>query len=311
MTKRALVTGASGQDGHYLTRHLAKLGREVLGVGLDAPRDAVCKNVVVDIANHEAMGMLVKDFAPDEVYHLAAYHRSSAAKVDISPSEEDELYFLYNVEATRHLLACAAALNNQCRVFLAGSSHLFGNTKDFPQTEETPIQPNSIYGITKAMNLWLGRYYREHRNLFCVTGILYNHESPLRGPTFVTGRIARAAAQISRGEISELVMGNLDAQVDWGFAGDYVRAMVLMLEADIPQDRIIASGQLHRVRDFVQLAFDRVGLDYTRYVTENTGVHRPVATSVYWGDIKSIEAIGFRPTVTFEELVVMMVEAHR
>lgn len=310
MTRRALVTGSSGQDGYYLTRHLAERGREVLGVSLEPPKAPMGAHVSLDIADHSAMRTLIVEFAPHEIYHLAAYHRSSDAKVALTPAEEEELYFRYNVDATRNLLRSAAELVTNCRVFLAASSHVFGATKDFPQTENTPIQPNSLYGIAKAMNLWLGRHYRDSRGLFCATGILYNHESPFRGPSFVTGRIARTVAQIARGETDHLIVGNLDAQVDWGFAGDYVRAMVMVLEADVAKDWIIASGKLHRVRDFVQLAFEHVGLDFRRYVSESAGTYRPVTSAVYFGDVGPLAALGFRPSVEFEELVRMMVDAH-
>jgi GDPmannose 4,6-dehydratase len=311
VVRRALVTGASGQDGHYLTRHLVDQGREVMGISLGLPTQPVGQHVDLDITRHHELKSLVKQFSPHEIYHLAAYHRSSAADVELSPTEEEELYFRHNVEATRHLLGAAADLPTSCRVFLAGSSHLFGDATECPQTEATPIRPNTVYGLTKAIGLWLGRHYREKRGLFCVTGILYNHESPLRNSSFITARIARTVAQIIRGEASELVIGDLDAQVDWGFAGDYVRAMVLMLEASEPQDCIIASGELHRIRDFVELAFGMVGLEWQRYVRQSSNVHHPVSSAIYHGDVTVIRRLGWSPRVSFEELVRMMVAAHQ
>lgn len=308
--RRALVTGASGQDGHYLTRVLVARRREVLGVSRRMPDQPVGRHVVLDVADHAGLRALVADFAPDEIYHLAAYHRSSATRTDLSPAVEEELYFHHNTEATRALLRMVLELRPGCRVFLAGSCHVFGETEELPQTERTPIRPNSLYGITKAGNLWLGRYYRETLGLFCATGILYNHESPLRGPTFVTTRIAEAAARIARGQTEELVLGDLEAQVDWGFAGDYVEAMVAMLETPVADDFIVAGGGLRRVRDFVEIAFGHLGLDWRRHVRQGEGVHRPVATTVYHGDITAIgERLGWRPRLPFEELVRQMVDA--
>jgi GDPmannose 4,6-dehydratase len=307
--RRALVTGASGQDGHYLTRHLVERGREVLGVSRRLPDDPAGRHLALDITDHAGLRAVLADFAPDEIYHLAAYHRSSAARTDLSPADEQELYFRHNVDATRALLRSALELRPDCRVFLAGSCHLFGETDERPQNERTPIRPNSVYGITKASNLWLGRYYRQSLGLFCATGILYNHESPLRGPSFVTARIVRAAARIARGEKERLALGDLEAQVDWGFAGDYVQAMVAMLEASLADDFIIASGALHRVRDFVETAFAHLGLDWRQHVEQQDGVHRPVAKTVYHGDITAIGSrLGWQPRLPFEELVRQMVD---
>jgi len=307
--RRALVTGASGQDGYYLTRCLVARGREVLGVSRNHPDQPASRHVTLDVASHEDLRALLADFAPDEIYHLAAYHRSSAADVRLTEAEEEQLYFRNNIEATRSLLRSARELLPHTRIFLAGSSHLFGDAEESPQSERTPIRPNNVYGITKATNLWLGRYYRSALGLFCATGILYNHESPRRGPSFVTGRIARAAARIARGQEEELVLGDLEAQVDWGFAGDYVEAMVRMLEASNPEDFIIASGQLHRVRDFVEVAFGHLGLDWRKYVRQSTGIHRPVAKAVYHGDISAIRRLGWAPRMPFEEIVRQMVDA--
>jgi GDPmannose 4,6-dehydratase len=309
--RRALVTGASGQDGYYLTHFLAAQGKQVVGISRHASEASAGRHLVLDIADHQALRELLTDFAPDEIYHLAAYHRSSAGKVDLTEEEEERLYFRYNIEATRALLRAALAIVPQSRVFLAGSCHLFGDVEESPQTEQTPIRPNSLYGITKANNLWLGRYYRNTLGLRCATGILYNHESPRRGPSFVSALIARTAVRIARGDEHELVVGNLEAQVDWGFAGDYAEAMVHMMEAPVPEDLIIASGALHRVRDLVEVAFAHVGLDWRLYTRESAGVHRPVAKGIYHGDITAIRRLGWSPRVPFEEMVHQMVDAAR
>jgi GDPmannose 4,6-dehydratase len=286
-------------------------GREVLGLSRQPPREPAGRHATLDITRGDEVRAVLADFAPDEIYHLAGYHRSSAAEVSVTEAEEERLYFRNNIEATRELLRAAHELVPRTRVFLAGSCHVFGHAEESPQSERTPLRPNSLYGISKATSLWLGRYYRETLGLFCATGILYNHESPRRGPTFVTARIARAAARIARGEERELVVGNLEAQVDWGFAGDYVEAMVRMLEAPAAGDFVIASGELHRVRDFVEIAFDYVGLDWREHVRQSAGVHQPVAAAVYHGDITAIRRLGWAPRMSFEELVRGMVDAHR
>ncbi|MDX2053227.1 MAG: GDP-mannose 4,6-dehydratase [Polyangiaceae bacterium] len=311
VARRALITGVSGQDGYYLARHLLDRGREVLGVSRGRPSHPAGTHRVLDISEHAKLRELISEFAPDEIYHLAAYHRSSAAGVSLSEKEEEELYFRNNIESTRALLRATLELRPRCRIFLAGSCHLFGNAQVSPQSETTPIRPNSLYGITKANNFWLGQYYRQSLGMFCATGILYNHESPLRGPTFVTTKIASAAARIAAGLEEELVLGDLDAQVDWGFAGDYVEAMVHMLEGDEPEDLIIGSGELHRVRDFAELAFAHVGLDWRLHVRQADGLHHPVARTVYFGDTTRIRKRGWAPRVPFPELVRQMVDAHR
>jgi GDPmannose 4,6-dehydratase len=309
--RRALITGVSGQDGHYLARQLLESGREVLGVSRELPADPVVQSKALDISEPGALRKLIEGYAPDEIYHLAAYHRSSAA-VDVSEAEEEQLYFRHNIAATRDLLRSTLELRPTCRVFLAGSCHVFGDAEQSPQNEQTPIRPNSMYGITKADNFWLARYYREKLGLFCVTGILYNHESPRRGPSFVSMRIARAAARIARGLEKELVLGDLEAQVDWGFAGDYTRAMQLMLEAERPNDYVIASGELHRVRELAELAFAHVGLDWQKHVRQGDGLYRPVAKAVYAGDTAAItKELGWSPRMPFAELVTRMVDTHR
>jgi GDPmannose 4,6-dehydratase len=318
--RRALVTGASGQDGYYLTRFLVAQGRQVLGISRHPPieGDVIAgdagRHLTMDIADHQALRALLVNFAPHEIYHLAAYHRSSAAKVDLTEADEEQLYFRYNIEATRALLRSALEVVPKSRVFLAGSCHLFGEAEESPQTERTPVRPNSLYGITKANNLWLGRYYRKTLGLHCATGILYNHESPRRGPGFITGRIARTVGRIARGEELELVIGDMEAQVDWGFAGDFVEAMVRLLNVPTIEDLddlIIASGALQRVRDFVEVAFAHVGLDWRPYVRQSAGIHRRVAKTVYHGDTTAIRRLGWQPRLTFHQMVRQMVDAVR
>lgn len=313
--KRALITGISGQDGFYLAELLAQKGMEVLGIDQTAVPVAGAQVRTLDVTNSAALRDLIANFAPDECYHLAAYHRSSSVAV-ASERDDEQRNLAVNLSATHSLLRAIIELRPSCRVFIAGSCHMFGTVASSPQTEQTPFQPNSPYGIAKVAVCQLARMYRQRRLLFCSMGILYNHESPRRSPDFVSSRIARSVVEILRKKRSELVLGSLTAQVDWGFAGDYVEAMWRMLQHDQGDDFIVASGSLHRVQDFVELAFQHVGLDWRRYVKEDAATYRPVQCGVYQGDITKIRnVLGWKPTTELPALVAMMVdhelEAHR
>ena len=213
--------------------------------------------------------------------------------------------------STRALLLRAIRTHRPaCRVFLAGSCHMFGDPDHAPQTEDTPFRPTSLYGITKTAAAQLGRVYREQHGLFVCTGILYNHESPLRGPSFVTTRIVRGAVEIKRGLRTVLLLGDLDARVDWGYAGDYVGAMRRMLAADCAEDFVIASGELQSVRDLVERVFERVGVDWRPHVGQDATAHRPVSRAVYHGDPSRIrDRLGWTPTTSFDALVALLVDA--
>jgi GDPmannose 4,6-dehydratase len=314
--KRILITGAAGQDGSYLVEHVVGRGDEVVGIVRHETTALASPGVTIlqlDVSSTGAVRDLIRDLRPDECYHLAAYHRSSqAAGMPDSPDEltaEEVSYLQVNLLSTHALLANLRQFAPSCRVFLAGSSHLFGDVTESPQNEQTPMAPNSLYGITKHASLQLGRLYRQQHGMFVVTGILYNHESPRRRSGFVTTQVARAAVEVLRHQRSQLILGDLDAQVDWGFAGDYVRAMALMLRAPSPEEMIIASGKLHTVRDLARLAFAHVGLEWSDYVQQRPGVHRRVSRAVYHGDItKIVTQLGWQPETTFEELVCAMVD---
>ena len=310
--KRALITGATGQDGTYLADFLRSRGYEIHGI--DAPGHAPRAEMTlheVDVRDRDRLSAIITEIRPTEIYHLAAFHRSSSARTEGDRDSDDERASIEtNFLSVQMILSTLRETHPTCRVFLAGSCHMFGDPPESPQTERTPFAPTNIYGITKTAAAHLGRYYREEKGMFVCTGILYNHESPLRGPDFVTAKIARAAVDIKNGKAKELVLGNLDARVDWGFAGDYVEAMHTMLAAEIPEDFIIASGELHRVRDFVEIAFARVNLDWTQYVRENVSAYRPVSASVYHGDASAIrERLGWKPKTSFKALVEMMVDS--
>jgi GDPmannose 4,6-dehydratase len=308
--RRALITGAAGQDGTYLAGFLLSKEYEVFGIDAPgrAPRSALTRFTEFDIRNADRLAEYIKDLRPDECYHLAAFHRSSSARTDGQAAEDEIASIQTNLLSVQTVLSTLHAIQPDCRVFLAGSCHVFGDAVEIPQTEQTPFAPANIYGITKSAAAHLGRLYRG-KGMYACTGILYNHESPLRSPDFVTAKIAKAAADIRRESANELTIGNLDAQVDWGFAGDYVRAMHAMLQAEKPEDFIIASGELHCIRDFIEIAFKRAGLDWTPYVRKDAGVHEPVSRSVYRGDISAIRnRLGWEPKTSFTELVNMMVD---
>ena len=328
---RVLVTGVSGQDGTYLAELLRSRGDEVVGVcrGEASPRVRAVADVRrLDLTDHAALDALVREVTPDRLFHLAAYHRSSSASPSDRRSEaggrsatalpargggwvphfgEESDYLATNLLSVHALLASVRAHAPACRVFLAGSAHMFGDAAETPQSEATPFAPNSLYGVTKVASCHLARVYREQHGVFACTGILYNHESPLRGPSFVTTRLARAAA---RGE--DVTLGDPAARVDWGYAGDYVEAMRLMLEAPAPRDYVVASGGLHTVQDFAERAFAHAGRDWRAHVKVDPSAHKPVARATYHGDSSAIARdLGWRPTTTFAALVAMMVDAHR
>ena len=315
--RRALITGVSGQDGRYLAELLHARGWQVFGLSRREPDPqlaAIAQVTVGDVTDAATLRRLVQETRPEHCYHLAAYHRSSQAETaedQAALASEEAGYLATNLLPVQTLLAALRALAPRCRTFLAGSCHMFGSPEHAPQTEATPFRPNSLYGLTKVAAMNLGHVYRQKHGLFCCTGILYNHESPRRGPSFVTTRIARAAAELASGGRELLTLGSLDARVDWGFAGDFVEAMVAMLESDTPRDLIIATGVLHTVGEFARLAFERVGLDWSRYVREDAAAHHPVAASVYCGDSTEIRStLGWAPRTSFESLVALMVDHH-
>ena len=265
----------------------------------------------IDITDPDELRSVIQRFAPDECYHLAAHHRSSAATTEdaLSEANDEREHIRVNLLATLRLLQLLREIRPSCRVFLAGSCHMFGAVRSSIQTESTPFCPHASYGITKVAAWHFAKSYRERGLLFCSMGILYNHESPRRASHFLSARIAQGVVDIVKRRTDHLVVGNLSAAVDWGFAGDYVDAMWRMLQHEEPDDFIVASGELHRVKDFVELAFEHVGLDWHSYVRQDSSVYRPVHDGVYHGDISKIrQRLGWTPTTSFKALVGMMVD---
>jgi GDPmannose 4,6-dehydratase len=240
---------------------------------------------------------------PDECYHLAA-------QSFVSYSFEDEFSTITtNVNGTHYVLSALKERAPQCRFYFAASSEMFGNAQEVPQHEMTPFYPRSPYGISKVTGFHLTRNYREAYNIYALSGILFNHESPRRGLEFVTRKITNAVAKIKMGLAKELHLGNLDARRDWGFAGDYVKAMWLMLQQETPDDYVIATGETHSVKEFVELAFRRAGLQWQNHVIVDETLYRPAEIHELRGNYhKAQQQLGWTPTVTFEELVAMMVD---
>ena len=303
----ALITGITGQDGFYLANLLRGEGNEVWGLtrrGTLPPDLAFVRPTPPgDMRDQASIKRAIKVAAPDEIYHLAA--QSSVAASWSDPTHTGDVTGL----GTARLLEAVGQTAPKARIFLASSSEIFGLPDTAPQNESTPIRPVSPYGAAKAYSHHLASVYRRH-GLYVAAGILYNHESPRRAESFVTRKITQGAVSIARGERSELRLGNLEARRDWGFAGDYVRAMHLMLQQPEPDDYVIATGETHSVRDFCEVAFARVGLDYQAYVVSDPAYWRPAEPIPLVGDFsRAKNTLGWAPSVSFDELVNLLVAA--
>jgi len=313
--RKAFITGITGQDGSYLAELLLEKGYEVYGMvrrssSFNTARiDHIFSDVELvfgDLADGSVMNRLMRTIRPDEVYNLGA---QSHVRVSFDVPE-----YTSDVTAlgTLRLLDAIREEDLQCRFYEAGSSEMFGQVREIPQTEETPFHPRSPYGAAKVFGYWITRNYREAYGMYAVNGILFNHESPRRGPTFVTRKITRAIGAILRGEQDELRLGNLDAKRDWGYAPDYMEGAWRMLQADAPDDYVLATGETHSVQEFVDAAFAYAGLDPAQYVSIDERYFRPAEVDLLIGDASKAKAqLGWEPTVRFEELVRLMVDADR
>jgi len=316
MTKKALITGITGQDGSYLAEFLLEKGYEVHGivrrVAIEDPEHRLWRirhildKIILHPASMESYASIfnvVEKVKPDECYHLAA-------QSFVSYSFEDEFSTINtNINGTHFVLSAIKQKAPECKFYFAGSSEMFGLVKETPQNENTPFHPRSPYGISKVAGFDLTRNYREAYNLFACSGILFNHESPRRGYEFVTRKISNAVAKIKLGLSNELKLGNLEAKRDWGFAGDYIKAMWLMLQQNEPDDYVIATGETHSVKEFAEMAFSHAGLDYRDYLISDERFFRPAEVHLLKGDYsKGKKILGWEPIVSFKELVKMMVE---
>ena len=311
--RTALITGITGQDGSYLAELLLEEGYRVVGMTRRTSTEVheriehlVDRVEIVsgDLLDQSSMTQLIAEVRPHEIYNLAAQSFVPTSWTQpVLTGEFTALGVTRVLEAIRHV-------DRSIRVYQASSSEMFGKVQETPQRETTSFYPRSPYGVAKVYGHWITVNYRESYGLFAVSGILFNHESERRGKEFVTRKISDGVARIKLGLADTLHLGNLEARRDWGFAGDYVRAMWLMLQHAEPDDYVIATGRTHTVRDFCRLAFAAVGLDYERYVVEDPRFVRPAEVDVLIGDpSKAKRLLGWTPTVTFEELVNRMVEA--
>lgn len=307
--KKALVTGVSGQDGSYLVEQLLGYGYDVIGAvnkgrfGFSHVSDKF-KVVHWDMLDQQQMQDVISDHRPTEIYNFAAF--SSGSGMFDDPVGMGEI----NGLAVTRILEAIRKVDSSIRLCQASSREIFGEAVESPQTESTPVNPRSPYGAAKLYADNMIRIYRRQYGLFACSAILFNHESPRRGLQFVTRKITHEAAKIKLGLSHELKLGNLDAQRDWGFAGDYVRAMWLMLQQDKADDYVVATGEAHSVREFCDLAFAHVGLSYKDYVVESSSEFRPVEPALLVGDArKAKRQLGWQPEVGFEELVNTMVDA--
>ena len=313
VNKKALITGITGQDGSYLAEFLLSKGYEVFGLvrrtsilnfeRIKHIQDRI-KLISGDLLDQNSLMNAIKESNPDEIYNLAAQSFVPASwKQPVFTGEATALGVARMLEAIR-------AVNQKIKFYQASSSEMFGKVREVPQTEKTVFYPRSPYGVAKLYGHWITVNYRESYNMFCCSGILFNHESSRRGLEFVTRKVTNAAAKIKLGLESELRLGNLDAKRDWGFAGDYVKAMWLMLQQDEPEDYVIATGITHSVKDLVQIAFDYVNLNWEDYVIVDPKFVRPAEVDLLLGDsTKAKDKLGWKPAVDFKSLIKMMVDA--
>jgi len=313
MAKRALITGITGQDGSYLAELLLEKGYDVVGTvrRSSAPNYWRIEHLLdritlkpADLLDQLSLLRVIDEVRPHEIYNLAA--------MSFVPASWDQplLTGEFNAQGVTRLLDAVRQVDTSIKIYQASSSEMFGKVLEMPQRETTPFYPRSPYGVSKVFAHYITINYRESYNLFAVSGMLFNHESPRRGLEFVTRKVTDGVARIKLGLASTLSIGNLDAHRDWGFAGDYVRAMWMMLQRDTPDDFVIATGVSHSVRDLIQIAFARVGLDWQKHVRVDPALLRPAEVEHLLGDAaKAKKELGWTPSVDFTQLVEMMVDA--
>jgi GDPmannose 4,6-dehydratase len=313
MTKKALITGVTGQDGSYLAEFLLEKGYEVIGMirrtsTLNFERIKHIQDQITlapgDLADQVSIIDILREHRPDEVYNLAAQ--------SFVPTSWSQPVLTGEVTAlgVTRVLDAIRTVDPTIRFYQASSSEMFGKVRETPQNEDTPFYPRSPYGVAKVYGHWITVNYRESYDLFACSGILFNHESPRRGLEFSTHKATRGAARIKLGLANELRMGNLEAKRDWGYAGDYVKAMWFMLQQDEPDDYVVGTGRTHSVRKLCEVAFDYLGLDWRDHVVVDPKLLRPADVDFLVADAtKARTKLGWEPTVTFEELIQMMIDA--
>lgn len=311
--RRALITGITGQDGSYLAELLLEKGYEVYGIVRRASTETFerithIKDKITlvqgDLTDQVSLIEILRDIQPREIYNLAA--------MSFVPTSWKQPILTGDVTAlgVTRVLEAIRVVDKSIRFYQASSSEMFGHVQETPQTEKTPFYPRSPYGVAKLYGHWITVNYRESYDLFAVSGILFNHESPRRGLEFVTRKVTNGVARIKQGLQSDLRLGNLEAKRDWGFAKDYVHAMWLMLQQDAPDDYVVSSGRTHTVRDMCEVAFGRVGLDWRKFVVEAPEFFRPAEVHLLLGDAAKARAkLGWKPDTSFEQLIELMVDA--
>lgn len=309
----ALITGITGQDGSYLAEFLLEQGYQVVGLVRRSsnPNYSRIEHLLDkielaqgDLTDLPSLMAVMEKYRPDEVYNLAAQSFVPASW------EQPLLTTDVNAVGVTRLLEAIRRVHPTARFYQASTSEMFGQVREMPQNEQTPFHPRSPYGVSKVYGHWITVNYRESYGLFAVSGILFNHESPRRGLHFVTRKVTHGVARIKLGLANELRLGNLDAKRDWGYTGDYVRAMWLMLQQDEPEDFVIGTGEAHSVRELCEVAFSHVGLDYRDFVVVDPKFFRPAEVNILLADPSKARAkLGWQPRVSFEELIRMMVEA--
>ena len=310
----ALIIGHKGQDGTYLSQLLRDKGYSVTGAGrrcVESDLPGIHKGPA-DVTNDKDMRRLLAETRPDEVYYLAAFHHSSE---DARIGDQELIYrsVAVNTLGVSNVLEAVVSEKLASRLFYAGSSRMFGSPATVLQNEDTPFRPTCAYGISKTAGAGICSYYRELRGVFTATGILYNHESPLRPPNFISRKIVRAAVAIARGAADKLIVGDLNSEVDWGYAPDYSRAMWQILQMDQPSDFVIGTGKLHSVRDFVEAAFSGLGMDWREHVRENPSfLNRKQPQGKLCADSSKLRALSdWRPEVDFRQMVQIMIAAEQ
>ena len=307
MGKIAIITGIRGQDGTYLSKLLLKKNYKVIGISNPKNKSKIKLNKVnvksIDLNNFKKISELIRKTKPNEIYHLAA-------QSFINYKFEDEFFKLNpNINGTHYILSSIKKYSPETKFYFAASSEIFGDAKNYPQNEKSEFNPRSAYGISKVAGFHLTKNYREAYNLFSCSGILYNHESPLRNENFVSRKITSSIARIISKKQKYLTLGSINSKRDWGYAEDYVEAMWKMLQQKKPQDFVIGTGKIHSVKDFLKIAFDYVGLDYKKYVKFDKKFMRPKDNIILNADFKKAKKIlNWSPKTNFKQLVYKMVD---
>ena len=306
---RSLIVGHLGQDGRLLWEQLSSLGHSLIGIGRESVDSyGVEWPTPCNIDDAEQVRRLIANFLPTHIYFLAAHHHSSQDQISADPTMWRNSWATH-VLAFGHILAAAAELTPKAKVFYASSSRIFGSSNGGIVNEDTPPEPEDCYGVTKAAGMKLAEYYRRVHCLPVSCGIMFNHESPLRRPQFVTQRVVRGLVAIQRGESPYLELGSLDARVDWGYAPDYTQAMQAILSIDTPSDYVVATGALHSVRDLVEAAAARIGIEWQTVVRESQSILRRGAQALCGDSSKLRNATGWAPSTNFDDMVTKLVEA--